>query len=110
VAANVHELAVGDDYTALQVDVGDEKWIVVDNPNRRNVSAARLADGLATSEPFLTNAEYLMLRFKPDSPAYIVVSQADFIHTGAYSQAFSPARTGEFEGEPASRLPDGRAR
>jgi hypothetical protein len=103
VAANVHELAVGDDYTALQVDVGDEKWIVVDNPSRRNVSAGRLAGALATGEPYLTNAEYLMLRFAPGKPVYLMVSRADFVHTGVYSRAFSPAASGELEAEVSSR-------
>jgi hypothetical protein len=108
VAAGVRELAVGDDYTALQVETGGETWIVVDNPGRRSVSAERLAGALATQEPYLTNAEFLMLRFQPGRPTYVVVAQADFIHTGAYASEFSPPRTGEFE-EPA-RGPETRAR
>jgi hypothetical protein len=98
---------VGDDYTALQVEAGGETWIVVDNPSRRSVSAARLSGALATPEPYLTNAEFLMLRFRPGRPTYVVVAQADFIHTGDYTSEFSPPRTGEFE---ADHGPEARAR
>jgi hypothetical protein len=97
VAAGVHELDVGADYVALQVDVEGEKWIVVDNPSRRDVSAARLSGELATEQPHLTNAEFVLLRFKPGAPTYLVVSRGDYLHTGLYTREFSPAATGEFE-------------
>jgi hypothetical protein len=93
---------VGPDYTALQVDVGDEKWIVADNPSRQNLSAERLSGELATSQPYLTNAEFLMLRFKPGAPPWFVVSQAGFLHTGLYTREFGSPTSGEFEGDAAA--------
>jgi hypothetical protein len=102
-AAGIHELEVGPDYTALQVDVAGEKWLVVDNPSRRNLSAERLSGELATDRPFLTNAEFLMLRSRPGAPPWLLVSQADFVHTGVYTREFSPPATGEFEGAETGR-------
>jgi hypothetical protein len=100
-AARIHELDVGADYTALQIDVEKEKWIVVDNPSRRDVSASRLSGELATEQPHLTNAEFLLLRIKPGDPPYLLVSRADYLHTGVHDKAFIPAATGEFEGDSA---------
>jgi hypothetical protein len=97
-----HQLAQGihvleaTDGVALEIDMGTERWLVLDNPAHREIQLPGLS----------TDAHYAVARTAPDKRPYLLTSQASRIQWGEILRTWPVETSVELGGElPPRRLP-----
>ncbi len=91
-----HELASGirelsaTDGVALEIEMGSERWLVVDNPSGRVIE----------SPDFTTDAQYLVARSDPNKPFYLLTHEASRVRWRNVAKTWSVPTSVELGGEP----------
>jgi hypothetical protein len=96
-ASRVRVLHAAGDATALQIEMGPESWIVVDNPGTAPIDAPGIS----------TDARSLLIRSKPDTEEYLLALDATFVTAGSVALRWperTSVETGSFD--PAGSRPE----